>query len=172
MIFHQYSLIFGLIQYRRKYRVFDKLNVLRDIIMIYSKHNPDSKVHGAKMGPTWDLSAPDGPHVGPWTLLSGNGSWAGDPYCGPFFIQAMTATWHWYAWAFGHAPFQGRYSRTSFSTEKGSPCAIHLDLTSYCAFPKTNITGTHLPAWSVHHDKDRTTTDCRLFADTLILVSD
>ena len=31
---------------------------------------PDSKVHGANMGPTWVLSAPDGPHVGPWTLLS------------------------------------------------------------------------------------------------------
>ena len=26
---------------------------------------PDSKVHGTKMGPTWVLSAPDGPHVGP-----------------------------------------------------------------------------------------------------------
>ena len=26
--------------------------------------NPDSKVHGANMGPTWVLSAPDGPHVG------------------------------------------------------------------------------------------------------------
>ena len=28
-------------------------------------------VHGANMGPTWVLSAPDGPHVDPWTLLSG-----------------------------------------------------------------------------------------------------
>ena len=28
-------------------------------------HYPDSKVHGANMGPTWDLSAPDGQHVGP-----------------------------------------------------------------------------------------------------------
>ena len=28
------------------------------------KKNPDSKVHGANMGPTWVLSAPDGPHVG------------------------------------------------------------------------------------------------------------
>ena len=27
--------------------------------------NPDSKVHVANMGPTWVLSAPDGPHVGP-----------------------------------------------------------------------------------------------------------
>ena len=26
---------------------------------------PDSKVHGANMGPTWVLSAPDGPYVGP-----------------------------------------------------------------------------------------------------------
>ena len=25
---------------------------------------PDSKVHGADMGPIWALSAPDGPHVG------------------------------------------------------------------------------------------------------------
>ena len=27
--------------------------------------NPDSNVHVAIMGPTWVLSAPDGPHVGP-----------------------------------------------------------------------------------------------------------
>ena len=26
---------------------------------------PDSKVHGANMGPTWVLSAPPGPHIGP-----------------------------------------------------------------------------------------------------------
>ena len=35
------------------------------------KNIPDSKVHGSNMGPTWVLSAPDVPHVGPWTLLSG-----------------------------------------------------------------------------------------------------
>ena len=29
---------------------------------------PDSNVHGANMGPTWVLSAPDGPHVGPMNL--------------------------------------------------------------------------------------------------------
>ena len=33
--------------------------------------DPDSKVHGANIRPTWVLSAPDGPHVGPWNLLSG-----------------------------------------------------------------------------------------------------
>ena len=31
-------------------------------------HSPDSKVHGANMGPTWVLAAPDGPHVGPMNL--------------------------------------------------------------------------------------------------------
>ena len=30
--------------------------------------SPDSKVHGANMGPTWVLSAPDGPHVGPMNI--------------------------------------------------------------------------------------------------------
>ena len=29
---------------------------------------PDSEVQGANMGPTWVLSAPDGPHVGPMNL--------------------------------------------------------------------------------------------------------
>ena len=29
---------------------------------------PDNKVHGANMGPTWVLSAPDGPNVGPMNL--------------------------------------------------------------------------------------------------------
>ena len=33
-----------------------------------SSKNPDSKVHGAKMGPIWVLSAPDGPHVRPMNL--------------------------------------------------------------------------------------------------------
>ena len=32
------------------------------------QHHPDSKVHGANMGPTWTLSAPDEPHVGPMNL--------------------------------------------------------------------------------------------------------
>ena len=30
---------------------------------------PDSKAHGANMGPTWVLSAPDGSHVGPMDLV-------------------------------------------------------------------------------------------------------
>ena len=36
-------------------------------LWIIWKH-PDNKVHGANMGPTLVLSAPDGPHVGPMNL--------------------------------------------------------------------------------------------------------
>ena len=36
---------------------------------------PDSKVHGANMGPTWVLSAPDGPHVGPMNLDNRDDNW-------------------------------------------------------------------------------------------------
>ena len=33
-----------------------------------TQNTPDSKVHGANMGPTWVLSAPAGPHVCPMNL--------------------------------------------------------------------------------------------------------
>ena len=36
---------------------------------------PDSKVRGTNMRPTWVLSAPDGPMLATWTLLSGIWWW-------------------------------------------------------------------------------------------------
>ena len=42
------------------------LRMGKDVTVILSI--PDCKVHGANMGPTWVLSAPDGPHVGPMDL--------------------------------------------------------------------------------------------------------
>ena len=33
-----------------------------------TKHNPDSKVHGTNIGPTWVLQAQEGTHVGPMNL--------------------------------------------------------------------------------------------------------
>ena len=36
---------------------------------IRTENLPDSIVHGANMGPTLVLSAPDGPHVGPMNLV-------------------------------------------------------------------------------------------------------
>ena len=35
------------------------------VLLIMAYGVPDSKVHGANMGPTWVLSALDGPHCGP-----------------------------------------------------------------------------------------------------------
>ena len=34
----------------------------------YSRSDPDSKVHGAHMGPIWGGQDPGGPHVGPMNL--------------------------------------------------------------------------------------------------------
>ena len=46
---------------------------------------PDNKVHGANMGPTWVLSAPDGPHVGPINLaIRVDYFWAFNFIQGPF----------------------------------------------------------------------------------------
>ena len=36
--------------------------------LVISYGFPESKVHGANMWPTWVLSTPDGPHVGPMNL--------------------------------------------------------------------------------------------------------
>ena len=41
---------------------------LFDLCPSIGKDIPDSKVHGANMGPTWVLSAPDGSHVVPMNL--------------------------------------------------------------------------------------------------------
>ena len=49
-----------------------RIIILNNII----EHDPDSKVHGANMGPTWVLSATDGPHVGPMDLaIRGHKAW-------------------------------------------------------------------------------------------------
>ena len=48
--------------------LFSSLLVQHHITVLFQRF-PDSKVHGANMGPTWVLSAPaDGPHVGPMNL--------------------------------------------------------------------------------------------------------
>ena len=36
--------------------------------IFFTGNTPESKVHGANMGPTWVLSAPDEPHIGPMNL--------------------------------------------------------------------------------------------------------
>ena len=50
---------------------------------------PDSKVHGANMGPTWADRTQVGPMLAPWTLLSGMSSgrksWHLLSFQGPFY---------------------------------------------------------------------------------------
>ena len=46
------------------HRECNELAPMMQLIQLY----PDSKVQGANMGPTWVLSARDGPHVGPMTF--------------------------------------------------------------------------------------------------------
>ena len=49
----------------------------------------DSKVHVAHMGPTWVLSAPGGPHVGPKNVAIWDGMWK-DCIRFPYFAQWST----------------------------------------------------------------------------------
>ena len=57
-------------------RVHNQFTVQIDMGRLFITHVvftrvPDSKVHGTSMGPTWVLSAPDGPILASWTLLWG-----------------------------------------------------------------------------------------------------
>ena len=53
---------------------------------------PDNKVHRANMGPTWVLSAPDGPHVGPMNLAIRGIEWSTGSFGGEgaFYFQNIT----------------------------------------------------------------------------------
>ena len=41
------------------------LNLVQYEIWTHKRHLPNSKIHGANMGPIWDWQGPGGPHVGP-----------------------------------------------------------------------------------------------------------
>ena len=43
-------------------------NSAKNPLAFHCSGNPDSKAHGANMGPTWVLSSPGRPHVGPINL--------------------------------------------------------------------------------------------------------
>ena len=47
-----------------KYHMWDHIDHVSD-----ESYTPSSKVNGANVGPTWVLSAPDGPHVAPLNLV-------------------------------------------------------------------------------------------------------
>ena len=67
------------------------------ISLALSQRCPGSKVHGANMGPTWVLSAPDGPHIVPMNLAIrvdfGNSLLGSTPFIWPepYFLNLT----HW-----------------------------------------------------------------------------
>ena len=44
-------------------------------ILSYTRQNPDSKVHGANMGPIWGRQDPGGPSVGPMNFAIWDAIW-------------------------------------------------------------------------------------------------
>ena len=71
----------------------------KDVNMVRWGGIPDSKVRGANMGPTWVLSAPDGPHVGPMNLAIRGGFVMvrrGDIICQHIYHTLWRAMWTWY----------------------------------------------------------------------------
>ena len=64
-----------LVFYKKKCAIiYTWISFLNNLLMHLSSvvNNPDRKVHGANMGPTWVLSAQMGTMLAPWTLISGN----------------------------------------------------------------------------------------------------
>ena len=55
------------IQIKKKFQ-FLLIWILTTRLIFVSYSTPDSKVHVTNMGPTWVLSSPGGPHVGPMNL--------------------------------------------------------------------------------------------------------
>ena len=73
-------------------KVWPYLTIIFHIMM---EKFPDSKAHGAIMGPTWVLLAPDGPHVGPTNLALRDGLWAHKSYVKwvPDILGPLLLTW-------------------------------------------------------------------------------
>ena len=48
--------------------------------LFFLKTGPDSKFHGANMGPIWGRQDPGGPHVGPMNFVIWDSSQASNPF--------------------------------------------------------------------------------------------
>ena len=62
----RHPFIYPFVDFQNYFQVSPQLKV--SISLWYSYVSPVSKVHGANMGPTWVLSAPDRCHIGPMNL--------------------------------------------------------------------------------------------------------
>ena len=90
-------------------------------LFVRGNYSQLARLMGANMGPTWDLLAPDGPHVGPykpcyqgWSLV--HSPWKGPIIHGLFVVCLNNACWtnswdHWFGmpwtlWYLIHHPYQ------------------------------------------------------------------
>ena len=66
---HQIQLLFGHMVDFTDLLIGNEYNISASVLTVpLLVQIPDSKLHGANMGPTWVLSVPDGPHGGPMNL--------------------------------------------------------------------------------------------------------
>ena len=79
-------------------------------------NNPDSKVHGANMGPTWVLLAPDGPHVARFMGPTWGPPGSCRPQMGPMLVpwtfrsgkdMVILHSWYYDYWWPGNTRSQG-----------------------------------------------------------------
>ena len=127
----QYTDVFpGMVIYLITIRWWDRLIFLVGIFILVTKYlYPDSKVHVAHMGPTWVLSAPGRPHVGPTNLA----------------IRVCLAVLR--MWDTGHRIFEYRASeiRSSSRCQVSNWEQFHYDgvLTSCSTHPNQNTMTTY-----------------------------
>ena len=72
-----------------------RIGGIEDIMWHIAANSQDNKVHGANMGPTWVLSAPYGPHVGPTNLAIREG-WGRPEYLITFANTCWTFLSMWF----------------------------------------------------------------------------
>ena len=93
---------------------------------------PDSKIHGANMGPTWVLSAPGGPHVGPMNLAI----WVSS---GPVYML----DWHWKG--YGHVMICSNCDSVQGPTGLPLPLSLAID----CSKCSQHGHNTFMNIWNV-----------------------
>ena len=57
---------------------------------------PDSKVHGANMGPSWGRQDPGGPHAGPMNFAIWDGNMQNIAYLSP--VKHLATHWNIFCW--------------------------------------------------------------------------
>ena len=91
---------------------------------------PDSKIHGANMGPTWVLSAPGGPHVGPINLAIRVGKTILSSFSSVRLMGEWPTVDHWFMFLVGDKAV-GLYSLSGWTPYRKiswSPKAMRLDV--------------------------------------------